>query len=412
MATLSYAYTARDLAGKLVKGKVDAPAEGAAAARLRTMGLSPVSVTEAPAGTGLNREIRIGFGSGVKLKDLSIMARQMATMLGAGLSLLRTLGILAEQTENPKLADILTRVRDDVEIGNGLADAMHKHEAVFPPLMVNMVRAGETGGFLDASLDSIATNLEKDVKLRDSIKSAMTYPVMVLCMSLVGVLVMLTFIVPIFAKMFAGLGSKLPAPTELLVIISHQMVWLMPLLIVAAIGGAWWWSGHKNDAKVRQFVDPLRLKMPVFGLLMKKIAIARFARNFSNMIGSGVPILQALQIVGETSGNWVLETALTNVRDAVRQGRGIAGPLEEQDVFPKMVTQMIAVGEDSGSLETMLDKIGDFYDAEVTAMTDQLTAMIEPLMIAFLGVVIGGMVVALYLPIFDITNAVQSSGGS
>ncbi|GAA4160407.1 type II secretion system F family protein [Gryllotalpicola daejeonensis] len=411
MPTMTYAYTARNAGGKLVKGKVEAQGEGSVTQRLRVMGLSPVSIAEAPEGTGLNTEINIGFGSGVKLKDLSIMARQMATMLGSGLSLLRTLNILAEQTENVKLAGILSRVRDDVETGVGLADSMHKHEDVFPPLMVNMVRAGEAGGFLDQSLDSIAVNFEKDVKLRDSIKSALTYPVIVLIMSLVGVLVMLTFVVPIFAKMFADFGSKLPVPTQMLVVLSHQMVWLAPTLIIGGGVFAWWWNGHKNDLKVRQFVDPLRLKAPVFGLLAKKIAIARFARNFSNMIGAGVPILQALQIVGETSGNWVIENALNNVRDAVRQGRGIAGPLEEQEVFPTMVTQMIAVGEDSGALETMLDKIADFYEADVTAMTEQLTALIEPLMIAFLGVVIGGMVVALYLPIFQITNAVQGSAG-
>jgi type IV pilus assembly protein PilC len=410
MATLTYAYTARDAAGKLVKGKVEAPGEGSVTQRLRTMGLSPVSIAEAPVGTGLDREINIGFGSGVKLKDLSVMSRQMATMLASGLSLLKTLNILAEQTENKKLAGILARIRDDVEAGSGLSDSMRKHEDVFPPLMVNMVRAGEAGGFIDQALDSIAVNFEKDVKLRDSIKSALTYPVIVLIMSLVGVLVMLTFIVPIFAKMFAGLNANLPIPTQILVVLSHQMVWLLPLLLVGGGVFAWWWNGHKNDLGVRQFVDPLRLKVPVFGVLAKKIAIARFARNFSNMIGAGVPILQALQIVGETSGNWVIENALTNVREAVRQGRGIAGPLEEQGVFPAMVTQMIAVGEDAGALETMLDKIADFYEDDVTAMTDQLTAMIEPIMIAFLGVVIGGMVVALYLPIFQMTSAVQNAG--
>ena len=409
MATLTYAYTARDAAGKLVKGKVEAPGEGSVTQRLRTMGLSPVSIAEAPASTGLNTEINIGFGSGVKLKDLSVMSRQMATMLASGLSLLKTLNILAEQTENKKLAGILARIRDDVEAGGSLSDSMHKHEDVFPPLMVNMVRAGETGGFIDQALDSIAVNFEKDVKLRDSIKSALTYPVIVLIMSLVGVLVMLTFIVPIFAKMFAGLNANLPIPTQILVVLSHQMVWLLPVLLIGGGVFAWWWNGHKNDLAVRQFVDPLRLKVPVFGVLAKKIAIARFARNFSNMIGAGVPILQALQIVGETSGNWVIENALTNVRDAVRQGRGIAGPLEEQEVFPAMVTQMIAVGEDAGALETMLDKIADFYEDDVTAMTDQLTAMIEPIMIAFLGVVIGGMVVALYLPIFQMTSAVQNA---
>jgi len=216
--------------------------------------------------------------------------------------------------------------------------------------------------------------------------------------------------VPIFAKMFAQLGSKLPAPTEMLVVISHQMPWGLPTILIGAGAFSWWWSRHKNDERVRDVVDPLRLKLPVFGVLSTKIAIARFSRNFSNMIGAGVPILRALQIVGETSGNIVLERALNEVREGVRLGESIAAPLERQAVFPEMVTQMVAVGEDAGALETMLDKIADFYEQEVETMTAQLTALIEPLMIAFLGVVIGGMVVALYLPIFNIATAVQNAG--
>jgi type IV pilus assembly protein PilC len=404
---VTYAYRGRDSDGKVVKGRIDAPGESAVASRLRTMGLSPISIEEAPEATGLNREISIGFGSGVKLKDLSIMSRQMATMIGSGLSILRTLNIIAEQTENKKLSGIMGRVRDDVESGIAISDAMKKHADVFPPLMVNMIRAGETGGFLDSSLESIAENFEKEVKLRGTIKSALTYPVIVLVMSLVAVIGMLLFIVPVFENMFKGLGGQLPLPTMILVEISHQMVWVAPVLVVAGIVGGVWWSRNKNAESVRRRVDPIKLKLPVFGTLMKKIAVARFSRNFANMIGAGVPILQALKIVGETSGNWVIENALSKVGESVRQGESIAGPLAEQPVFPSMVVQMIAVGEDSGSLETMLNKIADFYDQEVEAATEQLTAMIEPLMIAFLGVIIGGMVVALYLPIFQISSLVK-----
>lgn len=404
---VTYAYRGRDADGKVVKGRIDAPGESAVASRLRTMGLSPISIEEAPEATGLNREINIGFGSGVKLKDLAIMSRQMATMIGSGLSILRTLNIIAEQTENKKLAGIMGRVRDDVESGIAISDAMKKHGDVFPPLMVNMIRAGETGGFLDASLESVAENFEKEVKLRGTIKSALTYPVIVLVMSLVAVVAMLLFIVPIFENMFKGLGGQLPLPTMILVVLSHQMVWVAPVLLVAAIVGGIWWSRNKNTEAVRRRVDPIKLKLPVFGPLMKKIAVARFSRNFANMIGAGVPILQALKIVGETSGNWVIENALVRVAESVRQGESIAGPLAEQPVFPSMVVQMIAVGEDSGSLETMLNKIADFYDQEVAAATEQLTAMIEPLMIAFLGVVIGGMVIALYMPIFQISSLVK-----
>jgi type IV pilus assembly protein PilC len=225
-------------------------------------------------------------------------------------------------------------------------------------------------------------------------------------MSLFGVLAMLIFIVPVFEKMFAGLGKPLPAPTELLVIISHQMVWIGPLIVVVVIAFALWWPRHKNDENVRRRLDPFKLRMPVFGGLIKKIAIARFSRNFANMISAGVPILQALRIVGETSGNWVIENSLVEVAEGVRQGESIATPLSKQTVFPAMVTQMVAVGEDAGSLDTMLDKIADFYEQEVESTTEQLTSLIEPLMIAFLGVVIGGMVIALYLPIFGIAGAI------
>ncbi|WP_223691871.1 type II secretion system F family protein [Leifsonia poae] len=406
-STTAYAYRGRDADGKIVKGRLDAPGESAVASRLRTMGLSPVSIEEAPEGTGLNREISLGFGSGVKLKDLAIMSRQMATMIGSGLSLLRTLNIVAEQTENKKLAKMMSSVRDDVETGVSISDAMRKHSEAFPPLMINMVRAGETGGFLDSSLDAIATNFEKEVKLRGTIKSALTYPVIVLILSLLAVVAMLLFIVPVFENMFTSLGGQLPLPTEILVQLSHAMVYIAPVLLVFAIVAAVWWSKNKNAERVRMRVDPIKLRIPVFGPLLKKIAVARFSRNFSNMIGSGVPILQALKIVGETSGNWVIEDSLNRVAESVRQGESIAVPLAQQPVFPAMVTQMIAVGEDSGSLETMLNKIADFYDQEVTAATEQLTAMIEPLMIAFLGVVIGGMVVALYMPIFQISSLVK-----
>lgn len=404
--TQAYSYRGRDAAGRVVKGRVDAASEAAVASRLRTMGLSPIAIAEANT-TGLNREIDLRFGSGVRLKDLAVMSRQMSTMIGAGLSLLKTLTVLAEQTSNKRLAAILGDVGAQVEAGSAFSDALRKQGDVFPPLMVNMVRAGETGGFLDSALESIATNFEKEVKLRGTIKSALTYPVIVLIMSLVSVVGMLLFIVPVFDNMFKSLGGQLPLPTEILVVLSHAMVWLGPLLLVLIVGGLWWWARNKNKERVRRVVDPIKLKLPVFGPLMTKIAVARFSRNFANMIGAGVPILQAIRIVGETSGNWVIERALLAVAESVRNGESISRPLLEHPVFPSMVTQMIAVGEDAGSLETMLEKIADFYDDEVQAATEQLTAMIEPLMIAFLGVVIGGMVIALYMPIFQISSLIK-----
>lgn len=357
---------------------------------------------------GFKREISIpGFQKRVSLKELAVMSRQMATMIGAGLSLLRTLNILSEQTESKPLAKILTGIRDEVETGVSTSDAFAKYPEVFPPLMISMIRAGEAGGFLEGALDSIAINFEKEVKLRGKIKSALTYPVIVFIMSIISVISMLVFIVPVFQKMFSSLGGKLPLPTMILVYASRAMVWVGPLLLLSGIAFAIWWPRNKNTEKVRKFLDPLKLKLPVFGLLLRKIAVARFSRNFSDMIRAGVPILKALHIVGETSGNWVIESALEKVAESVRQGNSLSAPLLAQPVFPPMVTQMIAVGEDAGSLEIMLDKIADFYDQEVDAATEQLTAMIEPLMVAFLGVVIGSMVIALYLPIFNISKLIK-----
>jgi type IV pilus assembly protein PilC len=335
------------------------------------------------------------------------MTRQMATMISAGLSLLRTLDILAEQTVSKPLKATLVAVAEDVETGSSLSDAFARHPETFPPLMVSLVRAGETGGFLESALNSAADTYEKDAKLRATIKSAMAYPVVVLSMALLSVLAMMVFIVPVFEKMFAGLHGSLPLPTEILVILSKQMVWLLPTLAVGVIVGGVWWRKNGHLDRVRAVLDPLKLKLPVFGLLLKKIAIARFSRNFGSMMSAGVPILQSLSIVGETSGNFVIERALQSVQESVRAGKTVAEPLSKEPVFPSMVTQMIAVGEDAGALETMLAKIADFYDDEVEATTKALTSLIEPLLIAVIGVVIGGMIVALYLPIFNIYSLIK-----
>lgn len=406
-ATKTFEYAIRDRSGKIVKGRIEARDQAAVAGRLRAMGTSAVSITEVQT-TGMQREITIpGFGEKVTLKNLAVMSRQMATMISAGLSLLRTLAILAEQTESKPLAKILARVRNDVETGQSLSAAMAKHKDVFPPLMINIVRAGEVGGFLEKSLVSVAENYESEVKLRSTIKSAMTYPVMVFFMAIVAVVGMLLFIVPIFKDMFEGLGGTLPLPTQMLVSLSQLMKWLAPVLVVGAVAFIAWWRRHKHDDAIRARVDPLKLRMPVFGLLFRKVAIARFTRNFGTMMGAGVPILQALDIVGETSGNWAIEQAVKDVRESVRTGHSLAGPLAEHAVFPPMVVQMMAVGEDSGALEVMLEKISEFYDQEVQSTTEQLTSLIEPLMIAFLGVIIGGMIIALYLPIFNVFELVE-----
>jgi type IV pilus assembly protein PilC len=407
MAT-TFQYSVRDSAGKLVQGSIDAENEGMVVQRLKAMGYAPLSVTEA--NKGLQRELTIpGFsGKRVKLKDLAVMSRQFATMINSGLSLLRALSILGEQTSNKELARVLTLVRNDIETGISLSAALAKHPKVFPPLMVNMTRAGEVGGFLDSVLLQIATNYESEVKLRSKVKSAMTYPVVVFCIAMIAMVIMLTFVVPTFAKMFKSLGSKLPAPTQALVDLSHLMKFLIPLGIVGGIVGFIVWNRIKRQENVRAIVDPLKLKIPVFGNLFQKVALSRFARNLGTMLRSGVPILQALDIVADTTGNYVLTLAVRDVQESVRRGEALTQPLSKHAVFPAMVCQMMAVGEDTGALDQMLAKIAEFYDQEVEATSEALTALIEPLMIAFLGGLIGSMIVALYLPIFDIYNTISS----
>jgi len=404
--TLTYEYSVRDKTGKVVSGKLDAESQAAVASRLKQMGYSPISISKSNA--GMKKELSIpGFGKKVKLKDLAIMSRQFATMINAGLSMLRALTILSEQTENKELARVLTEVSKDVETGVALSTSLGKYPEVFPPLMVNMCRAGEVGGFLDSVLLQIAENYEAEVKLRGKVKAAMTYPVVVFCMAILAVTGMLLFIVPTFAAMFDGLGGELPAPTKILVLLSDILKMGAPFFIVAFIAGAFVWRKVKRTDRVRNVVDPLKLKIPVFGPLFQKIALARFARNLGTMLHSGVPILQSLEIVSDTTGNVVLARAIRDVQDSVRNGETLAGPLTNHPVFPPMVVQMLSVGEDTGALDTMLHKIAEFYDQDVEATTEALTALIEPLMIAVLGGIIGSMIIALYMPIFKVFDLIE-----
>jgi type IV pilus assembly protein PilC len=403
----TYSYKVRDSAGTLKSGTLEADSPAQVATKLRTMGLAPVSIAEANA--GLNREITLpGFGGKkVGLKDLAVFARQFATMINSGLSLLRALSILSDQTENKELARVLGEVRNDIETGSSLSAAMAKHAAVFPPLMVNMCRAGEVGGFLDMVLLQIADNYEAEVKLKGKVKAAMTYPVVVFIIAILSVIGMLLFIVPVFVGLFADFDSALPAPTRFLVFLSGLMKVLAPLGVVALIAFFVTWPKVKLKPQVRNVLDPLKLRLPVFGALFQKIALARFSRNLGTMMKSGVPILQSLDIVSATTGNVVLERAVRDVQNSVRQGESLAGPLSAHKVFPPMVVQMLAVGEDTGALDTMLHKIAEFYDQEVEATTEALTALIEPLMIVVIGAIIGAMIVALYMPIFSLMNVIS-----
>jgi type IV pilus assembly protein PilC len=404
-ATLTYQYSVRDKGGKIVSGKLEADSQTAVAAKLKQMGYAPISISEHKA--GMKKELSIpGFGKKVKLKDLAIMSRQFATMINSGLSMLRALTILSEQTDNKELARVLGEVAKDVETGNALSGSLAKHPDVFPPLLVNMCRAGEVGGFLDSVLLQIAQNYEAEVKLRGKVKSAMTYPVVVFVMAIMAVIGMLLFIVPTFAGLFDTLGGELPAPTRVLVTMSHLLKFAAPFLLVVAIVFPIVWRKIKRKDRVRNFVDPLKLKIPVFGMLFQKIALSRFARNLGTMMHSGVPILQSLEIVSTTTGNVVLERAIKDVQESVRSGESLAAPLANHPVFPPMVVQMMSVGEDTGALDTMLHKIAEFYDQDVEATTEALTALIEPLMIAVLGAIVGSMIIALYMPIFKIFDLI------
>jgi type IV pilus assembly protein PilC len=407
MTTLTFEYKVRDAAGKLRTGKLEAESPAQVATKLRGMGLAPITITEG--GKGLNREISLpGLGAKkVKLKDLAVFSRQFATMINSGLSLLRSLSILTEQTENAELARVLGQVRSDIESGNSLSASMAKHPAVFPPLMVNMCRAGEVGGFLDMVLLQIAENYEAEVKLKGKVKAAMTYPVVVFVIAVLAVIGMLLFIVPVFVGLFADFDSQLPAPTRFLVFLSGLMKWAAPLLLLACVVFAGIWPKVKRRPRVRNVLDPLKLRTPVFGELFRKIALARFARNLGTMMSSGVPILQSLEIVSSTTGNVVLERAIRDVQDSVRQGEALAQPLTQHPVFPPMVVQMLSVGEDTGAMDAMLHKIAEFYDQEVEATTEALTALIEPLMIVVIGAIIGSMIIALYMPIFTLMNVIS-----
>lgn len=399
----TFVYKVRDSRGMLVSGALEGDTVMTVVTKLRQMGYVVLDVSE----QGLaRRELNLPFLGKVKPKDLTVFSRQFATMINAGVSLTRCLAILAQQTENRKFREVIRLVLQDVEKGRSLSDAMSK-QPVFPNLFVNMVRAGETGGVLDEVLLRVADHFESEAAIRRKIKSATTYPAAMFSFAMLVAFVLVTFIVPIFAKMLSDWGGELPLPTKVLVVASDgiRAYWYMVLPIIVGLGYVT--RLYMRTQRGRTQVDRIKLRLPVFGKLIRKMCLSRFSRTLGTLITSGVPILQALDIVGDTSGNSVIAESVKRTRSSVKDGDTIARPLSEDRNFPPMVVQMIAVGEETGALDTMLSKVADFYDAEVSSMVDTLMSLIEPLLIVFMGGIIGGIVISLYLPIFKMATLVK-----
>ncbi len=392
--------------GKVIEGTIIAENEAGVASALRQKRLELVSTSQA-GGLGsiwaaLNKK-----GGKVTTKDVVIFSRQFSTMVNAGLPILQGLTIVAEQAENPDFRAVMTKVRDDISNGVPLSDAMAKYPKVFTTLYVNMVKAGEQGGILDVIFERLSEYLEKAEGVSRKVKSAMMYPVVVMSVACLVVIFLMVKVVPTFRDVFASFGAKLPAPTQFLIDVSDFLASKKSLLIVVFLFAAWIALTLYRKTKVGAYNwDKMILSLPVFGVLVQKAAVAKFARTLGTLIKSGVPIMDALETVAKTSGNLVLEKAVLNARDSVREGKTLTQPLKESKVFPPMVTQMINVGEETGALDTMLSKIADFYEDEVDAAVEGLTSIIEPILIVFLGVTIGFIVVAMFMPMFEIGNAV------
>ena len=402
----TYTYKVRDKQGKILQGSLDADSTTLVANKLRQMGYVPLAIDK-KAGGGLKTEIKLPGAGKPKLKDIAVFSRQFAVMIDSGLSLLRALYILEDQTENEVLAKILGEVRQDVEKGTSLSQALGRHPKTFNRLYVSMVRSGETGGNLDQVLVQLADTIEKQVELRQKVKSAMTYPVAVLCLVVLILIAMLIFIVPTFKGLYDDLGGTLPLPTRILLLISSLMVKLLPIFILTMAGSIWAFKRWIESEKGRAIWDSFKLRVPVFGKLVRLIALTRFSKTLAALLRSGVPILESLEITSDTVGNTVVARAVKDVQEGVKQGEPIAKRLENHDVFPPMVVQMLAVGEETGAVDTMLEKVGDFYEREVEATVDALTSLLEPLLIVVLGGTVGGMVISLYMPMFNIIKLIK-----
>ncbi|MEP7308497.1 MAG: type II secretion system F family protein [Acidobacteriota bacterium] len=399
----TFAYSGRTRAGQTVNGERSADSMEAAVAALRR---EQVLVTRiVPAKASPTATTKVGkLGKRVKAKNLAVFTRQFSVMIDAGLPLVQCLEILGGQEEDRNFAAVILTTRSDVESGATLADAMRKHPKTFDPLFTNMVAAGEAGGILDTILKRLATYIEKSVKLAGQVKSAMVYPIAVIVIAAGVVGLILWKVIPTFAALFAGLGAQLPLATRVVIALSNNLVRYFPFLAALLVAAAYGFRQYYATSQGRRAVDGTMLKLPILGLILRKIAVARFCRTLSTLISSGVPILDGLEITAKTSGNSVIEDAVMVTRKSIERGETIAVPLKETRVFPAMVTQMIGVGEATGALDTMLEKIADFYEEEVDVAVAGLLTLLEPIMIAVLGAVVGGIVIAMYLPIFDLIS--------
>jgi type IV pilus assembly protein PilC len=401
-----YKWEGRTRDGAIKKGTMEALNEATVTAQLRAQKITPSSVKKSLGAV----EIKIpGLKRKVKTKDLVVFTRQFATMIDAGLPLVQCLDILSSQQENPTFKEILLKVKEDVEAGNTFADSLAKHPRIFDRLYTNLVNAGEVGGILDTILNRLAAYIEKAMNLRKKVKGAMVYPSTVVGVAVIVIAIILVFVIPVFQQMFGSMGKNLPAPTLFVIAISEfTKKYFLFMLVMVFIAGIAFKRSYRTE-KGQLFFDKIFLRLPVFGSLIRKVAVAKFTRTLGTLVSSGVPILEGLDVVSRTAGNRVVELAILKTKDSIAEGRTIAEPLKETGVFPPMVVQMIAVGEATGALDQMLSKIADFYDTEVDEAVSALTASIEPLLMVFLGGAIGGLVVAMYLPVFQLAGTISGS---
>jgi type IV pilus assembly protein PilC len=390
--------------GEIKKGEIDAADDNVVRGLLRRQGFKSITVKKKP--KDLSEYLPAFLKGRVKEKEVVIFSRIFSTMINAGLPLIQCLELLAKQEQNKAFAKIITSIKEDIEGGSTLCDALKKYPKVFDELFVNLVAAGESGGILDVILNRLSGYMEKAMKLKSKVKGAMTYPASVLVISIAVVALLLLKVIPVFQKMFEGMGGQLPAPTQFLVNASAFMQSYFMYMIGGVVVVGFAFNRYYHTEKGRWTIDALVLKSPVFGPLLKKVAVAKFTRTLSTMMSSGVPILEGLGIVAKTAGNKIIENAIQKTRQSISEGKTIAEPLAETNVFPSMVVQMIAVGEATGALDAMLSKIADFYDDEVDTAVDAMTALLEPFMMVFLGGVVGGMIIAMYLPIFKMASVV------